>query len=78
MERSGIITKFERAKILGTRAEQLAFAAKPTIEVPTDVTDPLDIVRLELQQSHIPLIIRRTMPDGTIFDIKANTLLSDE
>ena len=78
MENSNVLNKFERAKVLGIRAEQLAFGAKPTVEVPTDVSDPFEIAKLELEQNRSPLIIRRTMPDGTTVDKKVNNLLRGE
>ena len=78
MQTNDTLSKFERAKILGIRAEQIAFGGKPAIEVPTDVSDPLEIAKLELQQGRTPLIIRRTMPDGSTVDIKVSALFSRE
>eukprot|EP00002_Diphylleia_rotans_P035333 TRINITY_DN7697_c0_g1_i1.p1 TRINITY_DN7697_c0_g1~~TRINITY_DN7697_c0_g1_i1.p1 ORF type:complete len:129 (-),score=41.73 TRINITY_DN7697_c0_g1_i1:458-844(-) len=61
------LTKYERARVLGTRALQLSMNAPPMVELPGE-TDPLEIARLELQQRKIPLIIRRFLPDGSYED----------
>jgi DNA-directed RNA polymerase subunit K/omega len=59
------ITQYERTKILGFRANQLAKGARPYIEVPKYVVDTLEIARLELKERRLPFIISRSMPDGT-------------
>ncbi len=56
---------FEKTKLLGFRANQLAQGAKPYIEVPKHIVDTIDIARLELEQQCLPFIISRGMPDGT-------------
>lgn len=69
------LSKFERAKTIGIRAEQLAFGAPPQVEVPPDMSDPQEIAKLELKQKRMPLIIRRELPGGIEVDIKVNDLL---
>ncbi len=59
------LTVYERTKILGTRATQLADGAKPFVVVPDHVTTPLEIAKLELEQRVLPFIVKRPMPDGT-------------
>ena len=59
------LTVYERTKILGTRANQLAEGARPFVPVPEYVIAPLDIAKLELEQRRLPFIIKRPMPDGT-------------
>lgn len=59
------ITQYERTKILGFRANQLAKGARPYIEVPKYVVDTLEIARIELKERRLPFIISRIMPDGT-------------
>jgi DNA-directed RNA polymerase I, II, and III subunit RPABC2 len=59
------LTVYERTKILGTRANQLADGARPFITVPEYVTKPLDIAKLELEQRRLPFIVKRPMPNGT-------------
>ena len=56
---------YERTKIIGTRANQLANGARPFITVPEYVINPLDIAKLELEHRRLPFIVKRPMPDGT-------------
>lgn len=59
------LTLYERTKILGTRANQLAQGALPFVHVPPHVTTPLEIAKMELEQRRLPFIVKRPMPDGT-------------
>ena len=59
------LTTYERTKILGFRANQLAQGARPYVEIPEYVTNTLDIAKLELNARRLPYIIKRPMPDGT-------------
>ena len=59
------LTLFEKTKLIGFRANQLAQGARPLVEVPAHVTDVLDIARIELEQKRMPYILKRGMPDGT-------------
>jgi DNA-directed RNA polymerases I, II, and III subunit RPABC2 len=59
------LTVYERTKVLGTRANQIADGARPFVVVPEHMSDPLEIAKLELEQRRLPYIIKRPMPDGT-------------
>ena len=59
------LTQYERTKILGFRSNQLSQGARPLIQVPSHVTDVMDIARLELEQKRLPFLLKRPMPDGT-------------
>ena len=59
------MTVFERTKILGTRANQLAQGARPFVVVPEHITSPLEIAKMELEQRRLPFIVKRPMPDGS-------------
>jgi DNA-directed RNA polymerases I, II, and III subunit RPABC2 len=59
------ITKFERAKIIGVRAEQLAVGADANVHVPDYITDVRKIAEMEFHEKKIPFIIRRRLPDNT-------------
>ena len=59
------LTIFEKTKLLGFRANQLAEGGRPFINVPAHVTDVIEIARIELEQKRLPFILKRTMPDGT-------------
>jgi DNA-directed RNA polymerase subunit K/omega len=58
-----ILTKYEKCRLIGSRAEQIDNNAPPLI---TDVfnTDPLNIAEREFEQKLIPLHIIRTYPNG--------------
>ncbi|KAH7916362.1 subunit common to RNA polymerase I [Hygrophoropsis aurantiaca] len=70
------LTKYERARILGTRALQISMNAP--VLVPLDgETDALQIAIKELSQRKIPLIIRRYLPDGSFEDWSVSELISE-
>jgi len=70
------LTKYERARILGTRALQISMNAP--VLVPLDgETDALQIAIKELSQRKIPLIIRRFLPDGSFEDWSVSELITD-
>ena len=52
------MTKYERARVLGTRALQIAMCAPVMVELEGE-TDPLQIAMKELKEGKIPIIIRR-------------------
>lgn len=58
------LTLFEKTKIIGFRANQLAQGARPLVKFPEHMTDVLEIARLELEQKRLPYILKRPMPDG--------------
>eukprot|EP00092_Neocalanus_flemingeri_P049561 GFUD01056998.1.p1 GENE.GFUD01056998.1~~GFUD01056998.1.p1 ORF type:complete len:116 (+),score=37.98 GFUD01056998.1:54-401(+) len=64
---SPYMTKFERARVLGTRALQIANGAPVLVEIEGE-TDPLKISGRELLARKIPIIIRRFLPDGSFED----------
>lgn len=70
------LTKYERARLLGTRALQLSMNAPPMVELDGE-TDPLEIARKELRERKIPLIIRRFLPDGAYEDWSLDELIID-
>tara|TARA_B000000477_G_C6085416_1_gene225218 strand:- start:239 stop:1000 length:762 start_codon:yes stop_codon:yes gene_type:complete len=59
-----ILTRYEKAKILGLRAKQINHGAKPFVELTKDIIDGHTIAFMELTQNKIPFIIRRPMPNG--------------
>jgi len=59
------LTLFEKAQLIGFRANQLAQGARPLVKVPPHITDVIDIARIELEQKRMPYILRRVMPDGS-------------
>ncbi|KYK60176.1 putative DNA-directed RNA polymerase I, II, III 18kD subunit [Drechmeria coniospora] len=68
------MTKYERARILGTRALQISMNAPVLVDLEGE-TDPLQIAIKELREKKIPLIVRRYMPDGYYEDWTCEELL---
>lgn len=58
------LTKFERTKIIGLRANQISKGSVPFVAVPKHITDVRDIARLELEQKRLPFIVKRPLPNG--------------
>ncbi len=69
------MTKYERARILGTRALQISMGAPVMVELDGE-TDPLNIAMKELTEKKIPIIVRRYLPDGSHEDWKLEELLN--
>lgn len=59
-----ILTRYEKAKILGVRAKQINNGSKLFINVGKDVIEGHTIALMELEQKKIPFIIRRPLPNG--------------
>ena len=68
------MTKYERARILGTRSLQISLNAPPLVDLEGE-TDPLQIAMKEFNQKKIPLIVRRYLPDGSYEDWSCEELL---
>ena len=63
------LTRFEKARIMGARALQLSFGAPSFIEIPKNATTSLEIAMEELNKRIIPIIIKRTLPNGDFQNI---------
>ncbi|XP_073306907.1 DNA-directed RNA polymerases II, IV and V subunit 6A-like [Primulina huaijiensis] len=74
---SKYMTKYERARILGTRALQISMNAPVMVELEGE-TDPLEIAMKELRQRKIPFTIRRYLPDGSYEDWGVNELIVED
>jgi len=70
------MTKYERARVLGTRALQISMNAPVMVELEGE-TDPLQIAMKELRERKIPLIIRRYLPNDTYEDWSIDELEID-
>ena len=57
------LTKYERVRILGTRAKQISDGSKIFIKS-NKVKNAMDIAELELEHKVIPLKIKRPLPNG--------------
>jgi len=67
------LTKYEKARIVGKRAEQISKGAPPLVEV-GNLENPIDIAMKELRERKIPYIIRRPLPNGTFEDWRVEEL----
>eukprot|EP01039_Chlorochromonas_danica_P010614 gene10614-11761_t len=68
------MTKYERARVLGTRALQISMNAPVMVDIGGE-TDPLKIAMKELRERKIPMIIRRYLPDGSFEDWNIDELI---
>ena len=59
-----MMTRYEKARILGERARQINAGAIPMIEVEPTLIDGYLIALKELEQKRIPFIIQRPLPNG--------------
>ncbi|CRG95261.1 DNA-directed RNA polymerase subunit I, putative [Plasmodium gallinaceum] len=87
---SPYLTKYEKARIIGTRALQISLNAPLTIPIETQNdsnnkseydnylnNDPLVIAEKELYNKSIPFILRRYLPNGSYEDWKLDELIID-
>ena len=68
------MTKYERARVLGTRALQISMNAPVMVDIAGE-TDPLKIAMKELRERKIPMIIRRYLPDNSYEDWNIDELI---
>lgn len=59
-----ILSKFEKARVIGMRMKQLNAGADTFVEVSPDMMDTRLIAEMELFQKKLPFIIRRPLPNG--------------
>ena len=51
--------RFEKARIIGARALQIALGAPILVDYPVDMIDPVDIAMLEYDCEIIPISVNR-------------------
>ena len=56
-----ILNKYEKAKIIGIRAQQISMGSCIYLQDLRGFTNPLDISKEELRQKRTPLIVRRSI-----------------
>ena len=56
-----VMSKYERTKIIGVRAQQISQGSIPLVEVPKHLTNTLDIATYELKMRKTPFIIKRNV-----------------
>ena len=62
-----VLSRYEKAKVIGMRIEQLARNAPPCIDVKqySNLHSVTDIAYKELEERKLPFLIARTLPNGT-------------
>ncbi|EOY23107.1 DNA-directed RNA polymerase II subunit protein isoform 2 [Theobroma cacao] len=75
---SKYMTKYERARILGTRALQISSMNAPVMVELEGESDPLEIAMKELRERKIPFTIRRYLPDGSYEDWGVDELIVED
>jgi len=63
------LTRFERARITGSRSLQLSLGAPPLIKVPEQAKSSIMIAVEEIDRKALPISIRRVLPNGMFQDI---------
>lgn len=70
------LTKYERVRVLGTRAKQISLGAKILVKnIDLTTKKPLEIAKIELEHGVIPFKIRRPLPNGKIEEWKISELV---
>jgi len=59
------LTKYEKVRLIGTRAKQISLGAKVLIKN-TNGLNPIEIAKLELNERMIPMKIKRILPDNKV------------
>jgi DNA-directed RNA polymerase I, II, and III subunit RPABC2 len=63
------LTRFEKARITGSRSLQLSLGAPPMIKVPEQAKSSIMLAVEEIEQKVLPISIRRILPNGMYQDI---------
>ena len=56
-----LLSKYEKAKIIGIRAQQISMGSVIYLDDTQTLSNPLDIAKEELRQKRTPLIVRRVI-----------------
>lgn len=70
---SKFLTKYEKTRLISTRALQIANNSQIFTEV-GDLVNAKDIARKEFEEGTIPLSIRRILPNGNIEEFSVNEI----
>ena len=58
-------TRFEKARIIGARALQIAMGAPILIKIPRGMVDPVEIAKREFEANVIPITVKREKSEKT-------------
>jgi DNA-directed RNA polymerase I, II, and III subunit RPABC2 len=71
------LTKYERVRVLGTRAKQISLGAKILVNnVDLTTKSHIEIATIELELGVIPFKIRRPLPNGQVEEWKISELIN--
>ena len=56
-----VMSKYEKTKIIGIRAQQISQGSVPLVEVPKHLVNTLDIATYELKMRKTPFIVKRNV-----------------
>ncbi|OLS26525.1 MAG: DNA-directed RNA polymerase subunit K [Candidatus Heimdallarchaeota archaeon LC_2] len=59
-----VLTRFERARIVGARALQISQGAPVLVETDPDDFQPVDVAKVELKARVLPVGLQRWNPNG--------------
>ena len=63
------LTKYEIARVIGARAEEIARGSKPLVDIHGLETNILKIAEKELREGVIPINILRPLPNGDLIRV---------
>jgi DNA-directed RNA polymerase I, II, and III subunit RPABC2 len=76
---TAFMTRYELARVIGTRAQQIASGAPIQVELTPDLDeDPLNIAAKELKAGKIDMIIRRNLPNDRFEDWHVRELILED
>lgn len=71
------VTKYEKPRIIGARAEQLSKGAKPLTDI-GNLTDPVKIAIKEFKEGVIPICLHRNLPNKKIMYVSIKPKIQPE
>lgn len=71
------LTKYEKSRIIGSRALQISLGAPILVTIPPGAVDPITIAEIELKANALPITIRRKLPGGRQENIPLSKLPMD-
>jgi DNA-directed RNA polymerase I, II, and III subunit RPABC2 len=69
------LSKYEKARVLSVRSLEISKGAQLMIDNTDNVSNPIELAKMELKEKKIPFIIVRTLPDGSTEEWKVSELL---
>ena len=70
-----LLSKYEEARVVAVRAQQLSLGAVPHIKVPDSIHDTLVIAEMELKAGCLRQNLRRFLPSGPDTDVVVDELI---